>query len=165
MFHCRMLVTLLTTSMFVLFPGCLNGGSLSTGCGVGYEEMHGGDYNFQSIDVDQTDGTLTVVVYNIEGSGGQFKDSDPNDENDQDIWISFNVQFTDGTTESVDADGTTTWDVTGDVGTDNWHETLTFTSPAGTCDNGCEKINLHVGWEDGVAYYDGTCDSDPWVDV
>jgi len=42
---------------------------------------------------------------------------------------------------------------------------VTFTSPVGFCDDGCERLNFSGSMEYGVIYYDGTCDSSPWLNI
>lgn len=149
--------------IMLLLSGCLGGGGVF-GCGAGYDEMHGGDYDYQSIEVD-SDGTLSVIVHNIHGSNGYFRNSDE-DQEEQRLWVNLVVEMADGSTKSVKAASPGSWAVSGDSSNGSyWSSILTFTSPAGTCDDGCERVKVSIGLEDGVIYYDGTCDSSPWVDV
>jgi hypothetical protein len=143
--------------------GCL--GVPSLGCGEGYEEMHAGDYSIDSINVDPTTNQLTVVVKNEGGASGFIREVESL-EQDQTIWVTLHVQH-DGTTTSIRGEDTDhSWTVNGDSSSgDSWSSAVTFTSPDGFCDSGCEEIRFSAGQYDGVIYHDGTCESSPWFAV
>lgn len=153
------------SSMCVLFflSGCL--GLPSLGCGEGYEEMHAGDYSIDSITLDATTNQLSVVVKNEQGASGFIREVESL-EQDQTIWITLYIQH-DGQTTSIRGEDTGhSWNVSGDSSNgDSWLSTVTFTSPDGFCDSGCEEIRFSAGYQDGVFYHDGTCDSSPWFTV
>lgn len=149
----------------VLFflAGCL--GTSSTGCGEGYEEMHAGDYSIDSITLDATTNQLSVVVKNEEGASGFIRENESL-EQEQTIWIALHIQHNSQTTSIRGEDTDHSWTVTGDSSSgDSWISTVTFTSPDGFCDSGCEEIRFSAGYYDGVFYHDGTCESSPWFAV
>ena len=161
----------MTQQRFVVFllilmlplSGCTS--SLGTGlCGQGYDEMYGGyDYSFTSISMD-SDNTLNVSIVLLNGGGGWLEESEEH-EASQELYFSFDVKMADGSEHSVGY-GSTTWAVNGDQENGSyWMTNLYFQSPDGFCDLGCQEVRLSVGYEDGVIYYDGTCDSSPWIDI
>ncbi len=149
----------------VLFflAGCL--GSPSIGCGEGYDEMHAGDYSIDSITLDATTNQLSVVVKNEGGASGFIREVESL-EQEQTIWITLHIQHTGQTTSIRGEDTGHSWVVDGDSSNgDSWVSTVTFTSPDGFCDLGCEEIRFSAGYYDGVFYHDGTCESSPWFAV
>ena len=149
--------------LMIPLSGCTS--SLSSGmCGEGYEEMYGGyDYDFSKIEI-ANDNSLNVTVYLLNGGGGWIEDSDEFQEM-QTIWVSLKVKLSDGTEIKIERQ-TQDWEVNGDSSdTSYWSTNLYFSSPAGFCDSGCEEVKFSAGYQDGVIYYDGTCESSPWIDV
>ena len=151
--------------IFVLFflTGCLGGSPL--GCGEGYEEMHAGDYSIESIDLDESTNQLNVVIKNEGGASGFIREVEAL-EAEQTIWVTLRIQHN-GTTTSIGGEDTDhSWSVTGDSDSGNsWSSMLTFTSPDGFCDSGCEEIRFSAGHYDGIIYHDGTCESSPWFEI
>ena len=149
--------------VFFFLAGCL--GTSSVGCGEGYEEMHAGDYSIYSINIDATTNQLNVVIKNEGGASGFIREVEALGE-EQTILVTLHTQHN-GTTTSIGGEDTDhSWSVTGDSGSgDSWSSMLTFTSPDGFCDLGCEEIRFSAGQNDGVIYHNGTCDSSPWFAV
>jgi hypothetical protein len=149
--------------LMIPLSGCTS--SLSSGmCGEGYEEMYGGyDYSYSSISID-SDNTLNVSVVLLNGGGGWLEESEVK-EVDAEIFVSLYVKKTDGTEQKVGFHSTT-WTVHGDSEDGSyWSTLLNYESPVGFCDSGCEEVKFSAGYQDGAIYYDGTCDSSPWIDV
>ena len=149
----------------VLFflAGCL--GVPSSGCGEGYEEMYAGDYSIDSITLDATKNQLSVVVKNEEDASGFIREVESL-EQEQTIWITLHIQHNGLTTSIRGEDTDHSWTVTGDSSSgDFWSSTVTFTSPDGFCDSGCEEIRFSAGQYFGVFYHNGTCESSPWFEV
>ena len=143
--------------------GCLGG--LSTGCGEAYEEMHAGDYSISSIDVTSSSQQLTVVVKNEDGASGFIREVEALEQS-QTIWVTLHVKHNGTTTSYSGEDTGHSWTVAGDASSgDSWSSLLTFTSPEGFCDSGCEEIRFSAGYYDGIIYHDGSCDSSPWFSV
>jgi hypothetical protein len=148
----------------VLIPlsGCTGLDGLG-GCGEGYAEMHNGDYVEALIDVD-AQGVLTVQFQAL-GSGFGFLEESEEYQTDPDIYVSLSVEHSNGSTTQVGFN-TNGWDNYGDAaGGSSWGSLVTFTSPEGFCDDGCERLNFSGSMEYGVIYYDGTCDSSPWLNI
>jgi hypothetical protein len=150
-------------SVLFFLAGCL--GTSLTGCGEGYDEMHAGDYSIDSITLDAATNQLSVVVKNVEGASGFIRENESL-EQEQTIWITLQIQHNGQTTSIRGEDTGHSWTVTGDSGNgDSWSSTVTFTSPNGFCDSGCEEIRFTASYYDGVFYHDGTCESSPWFAV
>lgn len=153
---------ILAITSFVL-SGC-TGISGLTGCGEAYEEMYGGyDYVYGTMAVDSQN-KLTVTLELVSGGGGWLEESEVH-EADQELWVGLDVKFSDGTVEDIGFQHSN-WENYGD-GNDgsSWFTTLTFTSPDGFCQGGCEEVRFSAGYQDGSIYYDGTCETSPWVEV
>ncbi|MCH2641217.1 MAG: hypothetical protein MKZ55_01930 [Candidatus Thalassarchaeum sp.] len=152
---------LVITAVMASLSGCTQ--SLG-GCGVGYEEMYGGyDYEFSNHDI-ANDNSLNVTVRLQNGGGGWIEDSDEFEEH-QTIWVTLNIKLSNGNEVQIKPNHQT-WEVNGDAWNESyWGTNLYFSSPAGFCDNGCEQIRFSAGDEFGFIYYDGTCDSSPWIDI
>ena len=153
----------LTFLLAVLFPlsGC-TGLSGVAGCGEGYSEMHNGDYVESLISVD-TNGKLTVKFES--GNSPGFLEESEEYQTDPNIYVTLYVHFDDGSETSV-AFRQSGWDNYGDgAGGSSWNSMLTYNSPDGFCDDGCKRVKLGTNMEYGQLYYNGTCDSSPWIDV
>ena len=154
-------------AILVIAPFVLSGCTGITGivgCGEAYEEMYGGyDYVYDTKTVDSQD-QLTVTFELVSGGGGWLEESEVHEAN-QDLWVGLDVKFSDGTVEEI-AFRQADWENYGD-GHDgsSWATTLTFTSPDGFCQGGCEEVRFSAGYQDGSIYYDGTCDNSPWIEV
>ncbi len=134
------------------------------GCGVGYDEMYGGyDYNFAKHEI-ANDNSINVTVRLLNGGGGWIENSDEFEE-EQTIWVSLHIKMSDGSEKKIDPNHQY-WEVNGDAWNQSyWGTNLYFLSPTGFCDEGCEKIRFSAGDEFGFIYYDGTCESSPWIDI
>ena len=143
------------------FPlaGCI-GNTLS--CGKHYEETYGGyDYIFSSTTID-SDNSLNVTVELLNGGGGWIEDSNEFEEG-QTIWVSLKIKLSNGNEIEIKPNHQT-WEVSGDSWNQSyWGTNLFFSSPSGFCNDGCEEVQFHAGDEFGAIYYDGTCDSSPWI--
>ncbi len=155
-------IALLIVVLFFL-AGCL--GSSPLGCGEGYEEMHSGDYSIDSIDIDAATNQLTVVIHNEEGASGFIREVAALEQS-QTIWVTLHVKHNGSTLSISGEDSGHSWSVSGDSSSgDSWSSLLTFTSPEGFCDSGCEEIRFSAGHYDGIIYHNGTCESSPWFAV
>jgi len=149
--------------LMVALSGCTS--MNNNGCGEGYEEMYGGyDYAFDSTDIN-TQNALEVKMEIVNGGGGWWLEESPANEANQDLWVSITVKFSDGTEENIQFKDAN-WDNFGDGNSgSSWSQILTFTSPNGYCDNGCEEVRFSAGTYDSIMYYNETCDSSPWIDI
>ena len=147
----------------ILLTGC-TGPSNLFGCGEAYENMYGGDdYTFTSKEVDQNN-ALNVTVKILNGAAGWLEGSDEK-EVDAEVYVTLRVKNSAGDETVVDFQSST-WEINGDSEDgSNWVTYLWYQSPDGFCDEGCDKVNFVAGFQDGFIYYDGTCDTSPWVDV
>ena len=147
----------------ILLTGC-TGPSNLFGCGEAYENMYGGDdYTFTSKEVDQNN-ALNVTVKILNGAAGWLEGSDEK-EVDAEVYVTLRVKNSAGDETVVDFQSST-WEINGDSEDgSNWVTYLWYQSPDGFCDDGCNKVNFVAGFQDGFIYYDGTCDTSPWVDV
>jgi hypothetical protein len=134
------------------------------GCGEGYDEMYGGyDYIYSNKNVD-ADNSLNVTIELLKAGGGWLEDSEEFQEG-QSVWVTLYVQMSDGSEQSVGFNSND-WEVNGDSANGSyWSTNLYYQSPTGFCGNGCEEVKFSAGVEGGVIYYDGTCDSSPWIDI
>ena len=126
--------------------------------------MYGGDdYTFTSKEVDQNN-ALNVTVKILNGAAGWLEGSDEK-EVDAEVYVTLRVKNSAGDETVVDFQSST-WEINGDSEDgSNWVTYLWYQSPDGFCDDGCDKVNFVAGFQDGFIYYDGTCDTSPWVDV
>ena len=147
----------------VLLTGC-TGPSNLLGCGEAYENMYGGDdYTFTSKEIDQNN-ALNVTVKILNGAAGWLEASDEK-EVDAEVYVTLRIKNSAGDETVVDFQSST-WEINGDSEDgSNWVTYLWYQSPDGFCDDGCDKVNFVAGFQDGFIYYDGTCDTSPWVDV
>ncbi len=147
----------------ILLTGC-TGPSNLFGCGEAYENMYGGDdYTFTSKEVDQNN-ALNVTVKILNGAAGWLEESDEK-EVDAEVYVTLRIKNSVGDETVVDFQSST-WEINGDSEDgSNWVTYLWYQSPDGFCDDGCDKVNFVAGFQDGFIYYDGTCDTSPWVDV
>lgn len=156
-------LSVLVISLFVMFPlsGCIEN---LGGCGVGYDEMYGGyDYEFSKMEI-ATDNSLNITVKLQNGGGGWIEDSEEFEEH-QTIWVTLYIKMNDGNEIQIRPNHQT-WDVNGDAWNQSyWGTNLYFLSQTGFCDTGCEQIRFSAGDEFGGIYYDGTCESSPWIDL
>ena len=143
--------------------GCLQS---TLGCGDAYNEMHMGDYVYQTLEVDSATGVLTVVVSSDTWMG--YVQNDAWDNERYPAYATLTVEMSDGSTSDAGPRIQNDWTVTADNG-DVWSTTLTFESAAGFCDDGCERVKLsasaYTDPNNSVLYYDGTCDASPWIDI
>jgi hypothetical protein len=153
----RTLVALMVFSLPL--TGCMQ--SLA-GCEEGYSEMHAGDYVESAMAVD-SNGKLTVQFESEDSPG--FLEASEEYQTDPNIYVTLYVEFDDGSQTSV-AFRQSGWDNFGDgAGGSSWGTHLTYNSPDGFCDGGCKRVKLGTNMEYGVLYYNGTCDSSPWIDI
>ena len=147
----------------VLLTGC-TGPSNLLGCGESYENMYGGDdYAFASKDVDQNN-ALNVTVKILNGAAGWLEESEEK-EVDAEVYVTLRIKNSAGE-ETVVGFQSSTWEINGDSENgSNWVTYLWYQSPDGFCDDGCEEVKFSAGFQDGFIYYDGTCESSPWVDI
>ena len=152
---------LLCVAMLVPLSGCTE--SLG-GCGVGYDEMYGGyDYIYATKDVAQ-DNSFNVTIELLRVGGGWLEDSEEHQES-QSIWVTLTVKMDDGSEQAIGYNSNS-WDVNGDYNNGSyWSTNLYYQSSAGFCDYGCDQVKFSAGVEGGAIYYDGTCDSSPWIDI
>tara|TARA_B100000925_G_C21711207_1_gene346736 strand:- start:1 stop:489 length:489 start_codon:yes stop_codon:yes gene_type:complete len=149
--------------LLMTMAGCTSSNNI--GCGEGYEEMYGGyEYGFNSTSVDAQN-SLQVKVEIVKGSGGWWLEESETYQESQTLWVDITVKFSDGTTEEISFKRSD-WNNIGDGGSgSSWNKILTFNSPDGFCDSGCEEVQFSGSFEYGIMYYDGTCYSSPWVDI
>ena len=149
--------------LLITIAGCTSSNNIN--CGEGYEEMYGGyDYAFNSTSIDAQN-SLQVKMEIVNGAGGWWLEESQTDEESQELWVSITVKFSDATEEKIEFQKAN-WNNYGDASSGSyWSEILTFNSPDGFCDDGCEEVRFSAGYQDGVIYYDGTCDSSPWIDI
>jgi hypothetical protein len=135
------------------------------GCGDGYSEMYGGyDYIYSTKDVNQNN-SINVTIELLKQGGGWLEDIDEYPWESKSVWVTLSIKMTDGTVESI-SEGDTYWEISGDSSNGSyWSTNLYYQSPAGFCDNGCEQVSFSASVEGGSIYYDGTCDSSPWIDI
>ena len=159
--HMRSQMLILFLALLVPLSGCTGTGAL-VGCGDGYSEMHNGDYVETLLSVD-TNGKLTVQFESGDYPG--FLEESEKYQTDPDIYVTLYVLYEDGTETSASF-RQSEWDNFGDGAEgSSWNSLLTFNSPDGFCDDGCEKVRLGTSTEYGQLYYDGTCESSPWIDI
>ncbi|MDP6199600.1 MAG: hypothetical protein QF531_02415 [Candidatus Poseidonia sp.] len=152
---------ILFLALLVPLSGCTGTGAL-VGCGDGYSEMHNGDYVETLLSVD-TNGKLTVQFESGDYPG--FLEESEKYQTDPDIYVTLYVLYEDGTETSASF-RQSEWDNFGDGAEgSSWNSLLTFNSPDGFCDDGCEKVKLGTSTEFGALYYAGTCDASPWIDI
>ena len=134
------------------------------GCGAGYDEMYGGyDYIYSSKDV-ASDNSLNVTIKLLKSGGGWLEDSEENEES-QSIWVTLTIKMDDGSEVKVGYNSNT-WEVNGDSWDEMfWSTNLYYQSPVGFCDDGCDRVTFSASVENGAIYYDGTCDTSPWIDI
>ena len=157
----RSQILVFVLALLVPLSGCTGPGGL-VGCGEGYSEMHNGDYVETLLSVD-TNGKLTVKFESGDSPG--FLESSEKYQTDPNVYVTLYVMHEDGTETSV-AFRQSGWENFGDGAEgSSWSSLLTFNSPDGFCDDGCEKLRLGTNTEYGQLYYDGTCDSSPWIDI
>ena len=157
----RLSFMLLCVAMMIPLSGCTQ--SL-VGCGAGYDEMYGGyDYIYSTKDV-ASDNSLNVTVKLLKSGGGWLEDSEQNEES-QSIWVTLTIKMDDGSEVKVGYNSNT-WEVNGDSWDEMfWSTNLYYQSPVGFCDDGCDRVTFSASVENGAIYYDGTCDTSPWIDI
>jgi len=157
----RISLVLFCIAVMIPLSGCTG---VNGGCGAGYEEMYGGyDYEFSKMEVS-SDNTLNVTVKLQRAGGGWIEDSDEFEEH-QTIWVSLHIKMSNGDEVKIQPNHQT-WDVNGDAWNQSyWGTNLYFSSPVGFCDYGCEELRFSAGDEYGFIYYDGTCESSPWIEL
>ena len=157
----RLSFMLLCVAMMIPLSGCTQ--SL-VGCGAGYDEMYGGyDYIYSSKDV-ASDNSLNVTIKLLKSGGGWLEDSEENEES-QSIWVTLTVKMDDGSEVKVGYNSNM-WEVNGDSWDEMfWSTNLYYQSPVGFCDDGCDQVTFSASVENGAIYYDGTCDTSPWIDI
>ena len=159
--YMRSQILVFVLALLVPLSGCTGPNGL-VGCGEGYSEMHNGDYVETLLSVN-TNGKLTVKFESGDSPG--FLEESEKYQTDPDIYVTLYVLYEDGTETSV-AFRQSEWDNFGDGAEgSSWNSLLTFNSPDGFCDDGCEKVRLGTNTEYGQLYYDGTCESSPWIDI
>ena len=157
----RLSFMLLCVAMMIPLSGCTQ--SL-VGCGAGYDEMYGGyDYIYSNKDV-ASDNSLNVTIKLLKSGGGWLEDSEENEES-QSIWVTLTIKMDDGSEVKVGYNSNT-WEVNGDSWDEMfWSTNLYYQSPVGFCDDGCDQVTFSASVENGAIYYDGTCDTSPWIDI
>ena len=159
----RFNILVMMMAFLVPLSGCLQS---TFGCGDAYNEMHMGDYVFQTLEVDSVTGVLTVVV-SSDTSMGYVQNDDWENER-YPAYATLTVKMSDGSTSDAGPRIQNDWTVTADSG-DYWSTTLTFESAAGFCDDGCDRVKLdasaYTDPYNSVLYHDGTCRSSPWIDI
>ena len=159
----RFNILVMMMAFFVPLSGCLQS---TLGCGDAYNEMHMGDYVFQTLEVDSVTGVLTVVV-SSDTSMGYVQNDDWENER-YPAYATLTVEMSDGSTSDAGPRIQNDWTVTADSG-DYWSTTLTFESAAGFCDSGCDRVKLdasaYTDPYNSILYHDGTCESSPWIDI
>ena len=146
----------------VPLSGCM--GSSSTWCGAGHDEMYGGyDYVYSNKDV-ASDNSINVTIGLLKSGGGWLEESEEYQES-QSVWVTLTVKMSDGSEQDIGYNSNS-WEVNGDSSDGiSWSTHLYYQSPAGFCDDGCDELKFSAGYENGVIYYDETCDSSPWIDI
>ena len=146
----------------VPLSGCM--GSSSTWCGAGHDEMYGGyDYVYSNKDV-ASDNSINVTIGLLKSGGGWLEESEEYQES-QSVWVTLTVKMSDGSEQDIGYNSNS-WEVNGDSSDGiYWSTHLYYQSPAGFCDDGCDELKFSAGYENGVIYYDETCDSSPWIDI
>ncbi|MGB1364762.1 MAG: hypothetical protein ACPH9F_07760 [Candidatus Poseidoniaceae archaeon] len=149
--------------LLITIAGCTSSNNVN--CGEGYDEMYGGyDYGFNSTSVNAQN-SLQVTMEIVNGGGGWWLEESETYQESQTLWVDITVKFADGTTEEI-AFKQSNWNNFGDGNSgSSWSKHLTFISPDGFCDDGCEEVRFSAGFEYGTMYHDGTCESSPWVDI
>ena len=142
--------------------GCI--GSSSTWCGAGHDEMYGGyDYVYSNKDV-ASDNSINVTIGLLKSGGGWLEESEEYQES-QSVWVTLTVKMSDGSEQNIGYNSNS-WEVNGDSSNGiYWSTHLYYQSPAGFCDDGCDELKFSAGYENGVIYYDETCDSSPWINL
>jgi len=159
--YMRSQILVFVLALLVPLSGCTGPGGL-VGCGEGYSEMHNGDYVETLLSVD-TNGKLTVKFESGDSPG--FLESSEKYQTDPNVYVTLYVIHEGGTETSV-AFRQSGWENFGDGAEgSSWNSLLTFNSPDGFCNDGCEKLRLGTNTEYGQLYYDGTCESSPWIDI
>ena len=146
----------------VPLSGCM--GSNSTWCGAGHDEMYGGyDYVYSNKDV-ASDNSINVTIGLLKFGGGWLEESEEYQES-QSVWVTLTVKMSDGSEQDIGYNSNS-WEVNGDSSDGiYWATYLYYQSPAGFCDDGCDELKFSAGYENGVIYYDETCDSSPWINL
>ena len=161
----RLSLMLLCVAMMIPLSGCTE--SL-VGCGDAYNEMHMGDYTYQTLSVDSSTGVMTVVVVTDTYLGYVNNDDWESDPPRNPAYATLTIEMSDGSTSDAGPRIQNDWTVTADNG-DVWTYTLTFESASGFCDNGCERVKFdgsaYTDPYSSIVYYDGTCDASPWIDI
>ncbi len=155
---------LLCVTLMLPLTGCIQSGTGALGCGEEYEEMYGGyDYIYSS-KVVNPDNSLNVTLELLKSGGGWLEDNYDYEES-QSVWVNLHVKMADGTQVEVTYQSSN-WIVNGDS-TDGtyWSTYLYYESSPNFCDDGCTEVKHSASYESGAIYYDGTCDTSPWVDV
>ena len=158
----RQSLLLFCVAMMIPLSGCI--GSSSTWCGAGHDEMYGGyDYVFSNKDV-ASDNSINVTIKLLKSGGGWLEESEEYQES-QSVWVTLTVKMSDGSEQDIGYNSNS-WEVNGDWSDGiYWWTYLYYQSPAGFCDDGCDELKFSAGYQDGVIYYDETCDSSPWIDI
>ena len=150
----------------LIFPltGCIQSSTGTLGCGEGYEEMYGGyDYVYSS-KVVNPDNSLNITIELLKSGGGWLEDNEDYEES-QSVWVSLYVQMADGT-EIETSYQSAGWEVNGDSADGTyWSTYLYYESSPNFCDDGCTQVKHLATYEGGVIYYDGACDSSPWIEI
>jgi hypothetical protein len=157
----RISLVLLCIAAMIPLSGCTG---IIGGCGAGYDEMYGGyDYIYSTKNVDSAN-SLNVTIELLKAGGGWLEDSEEFQEG-QSVWVTLYVKMNDGSEQSIGFNSNG-WEVNGDSSNGSyWSTNLYYQSPTGFCDNGCGEVKFSAGVEGGAIYYDGTCDSSPWIDI
>tara|TARA_B100001996_G_C18628061_1_gene580615 strand:+ start:870 stop:1415 length:546 start_codon:yes stop_codon:yes gene_type:complete len=158
----RLSLMLLCVAMMIPLSGCTE--SSSGWCGVGYDEMYGGyDYTYSTKNVGP-DNSLNVTIELLRVGGGWLEDSEEHQEG-QSVWVTLYVKMNDGSEHGI-AFNNNDWEVNGDYNNGSyWSTNLYYQSSAGFCDYGCDQVKFSAGDEYGAIYYDGTCESSPWIEL
>ena len=134
------------------------------GCGAHYDEAYGGYDYVYSKKVVASDNSLNVTVQLLNGGGGWIENSDEFQE-EQTIYVTLHIKLANGNEVQIKPNHQY-WEVNGDSANQSyWGTNLYFSSRTGFCDNGCEEIRFSAGSDFGAIYYDGTCDSSPWIGI
>ena len=158
----RVPLLLFCVTLMIPLSGCI--GSGSTWCGAGHDEMYGGyDYVYSNKDV-ASDNSINVTIGLLKSGGGWLEESEDYQES-QSVWVTLTVKMSDGSEQDIGYNSNS-WEVNGDSSDGiYWSTYLYYQSPAGFCDDGCEELKFSAGYENGVIYYDETCDSSPWINL
>ena len=126
--------------------------------------MYGGyDYVYSNKDV-ASDNSINVTIGLLKSGGGWLEESEEYEES-QSVWVTLTVKMSDGSEQDIGYNSNS-WEVNGDSSDGiYWSTHLYYQSPAGFCDDGCDELKFSAGYENGVIYYDETCDSSPWIDI